>query len=459
MRLGMGRLTAAVSVGLCGFGLLGASSALAEETKTFGYTGEEQAFNVPAGVTSVHVVATGAPGAAGLSTTEHESLGGLGAIVSGTLAVTPEETLYVEVGGPPAGGDCYFELRCVGGFNGGGTSFFGGGGGGASDVRTISIGAEPSPGNKASLESRLLVAAGGGGGSEPGVSLCFPEPFGGNGGNAQESGGDGGVCAAGEPGRGGGAGKETAGGAGGSELGEAGSLGVGGDGGSDQGGAGGGGLYGGGGGGETNFRYEEEEEEGEGSGGAGGGGGGSNLVPAGGGSGIAKAGEEPSVTISYTPVSLPECAGNTGSITLSPGLTDTAVYQSAKVKGTLTGCTDEAFTEAKYTASLTTASKVSCSALTGSGVPMFGSVKYRWSPKVRGKTTSTLTLPLTETAGTAFSSALETGPYSPAGLVGTVSESYTGGSLCGVPHGSYKHQVITAVRKGTFTGSAVTFHE
>ena len=41
---------------------------------------------------------------------------------------------------------------------------YGGGGGGASDVRTVSIGAEPSPGGELSLESRLLVAAGGGGG-------------------------------------------------------------------------------------------------------------------------------------------------------------------------------------------------------------------------------------------------------------------------------------------------------
>ena len=91
---------------------------------------------------------------------------------------------------------------------------------------------------------------------------------------------------------------------------------------------------------------------------------------------------------------------------------------------------------------------------------MFGAVKYKWSPKPRGgATTSTLTLPLTETAESAFSSALETGPYSPTTLAGTVSESYTGASTCGVPHGTYKHQVITAVTRGTFTGSAVTVDE
>ncbi len=40
---------------------------------------------------------------------------------------------------------------------------------------------------------------------------------------------------------------------------------------------------------------------------------------------------------------------------------------------------------------------------------MFGAVKHKWSPKPRGgTTTSTLTLPLTETAGTAFSSGLDT---------------------------------------------------
>jgi hypothetical protein len=56
----MGRLRAAgVVVASCfGFGLLGSGSALAE-TQEFKSTGAEQEFKVPAGVTSVHVVAVG----------------------------------------------------------------------------------------------------------------------------------------------------------------------------------------------------------------------------------------------------------------------------------------------------------------------------------------------------------------------------------------------------------------
>jgi hypothetical protein len=263
--------------------LLSSASALAE-TKTFSSTGKEQEFKVPAGVTSIHVVAIGSAG----GTNAKSAAGGLGAIVSGDLTVKPEDVLYVEVGGIP--------------FNGGGSSEGGGSGGGASDVRTVSIGVAPSPGNKASLESRLLVAAGGGGGG--GNDMFVEACAGGRGGNAEEKGANASDCkgidAKGKGGEGGGAGEASKGGAGGkgyfleeleppssSRTGKEGQLGVGGAG----AGGGGGGLYGGGGGGTQGAL-----------GGNGGGGGGSNLVPKGGAFvGTAKSGEEGSVTISYTP--------------------------------------------------------------------------------------------------------------------------------------------------------------
>lgn len=290
----VGRLrVAGVVIACClGSGLLTASNALAEETRTFVYTGKEQPFTVPVGVTSVHVLATGASGAEGLSIFTDESPGGLGAKVSGNFAVTPGQVLNVEVGGAPNGGaKCYPGVQCLGGFNGGGKSVFGGGGGGASDVRTVSIGAEPSPGNEASLESRQLVAAGGGGGGAENPPFCLPPfPAGGHGGNAQEKGGDGQSCDPPLFGHGGGAGTGAEGGAGGSEFAAQGGFGTGGGGLNENGGGGGGGLYGGGEGGDL------AEEVGA----AGGGGGGSNLVPNGGTSAIAEAGAEPSVAISYT---------------------------------------------------------------------------------------------------------------------------------------------------------------
>jgi hypothetical protein len=274
-RFGIGLLVSVVAL------LLSSASALAE-TKTFASTGKEQEFKVPAGVTSVHVVAIGSGGA-------HASgAGGQGAIVSGDLTVKPEQVLYVEVGGVP--------------FNGGGSSSESGSGGGASDVRTVSIGAQPSPGDEASLNSRLLVAAGGGGG---GNADTTENCAGGRGGNAEEKGANGENCGL-PPGEGGGAGEAKKGGAGGTGYGGslpfspanggAGKLGVGGGSG-QRGGGGGGGLFGGGGGGTQDIEVLEPPT----SAGDGGGGGGSDLVPEGGTFvGTAKAGEEGSVTITYT---------------------------------------------------------------------------------------------------------------------------------------------------------------
>src|SRR4051794_31510067 len=130
-------------------------------TRSYSPTGAEDTFEVPLGVSSIHVVATGAPGAEGA----RGGLAGSGAQVSGNLKVVPGQTLYVEVGGAPTNvaGNCNV-VACIGGFNGGGSSFnlggssgLGGGGGGASDVRTESSSLSTS------LDSRLIVAAGGGG--------------------------------------------------------------------------------------------------------------------------------------------------------------------------------------------------------------------------------------------------------------------------------------------------------
>ncbi len=226
---------------------------IAQTEANFSYTGAAQTFTVPAGVTSIHVQATGAPGGS------FADSGGFGDVVTSDVSVIPGEVLYVMVGGVGVsvqGDDTTGE---AGGFNGGGdggsgAGDVGAGGGGASDIRT-----EPN-----ALDSRLLVA-GGGGGAGATCTSC-----GGQGGNAGQPGttGDGG-------GAGGGAGTSAAGGTGGtggtSGKGDDGSLGNGGTGqtgiSSDAGGGGGGGGYNGGGGG--------------GEGGDGGGGGGGSSYSAG----------------------------------------------------------------------------------------------------------------------------------------------------------------------------------
>ena len=245
----------------------GMAVASGSATRTFAYTGGEQMFAVPAGVSSISAIAVGAAGGSAAAVA-----GGNSAQTSGVVPVAPGSVLYVEVGG----------LGCNGGAPVVGSA---GAGGGASDVRTVSIAALPFCGaqSSASLSSRLLVAAGGGGAGQAGG-------LGGAGGSGGPAGADGATAGGG----GGRAGTVSAGGAGGAggilaASGASGAPGSGGVGGSasspvdGSGGGGGGGLFGGGGGGAGP--------------GGGGGGGGANLVPAGGSTGVA--GGPPSVAITY----------------------------------------------------------------------------------------------------------------------------------------------------------------
>jgi hypothetical protein len=258
-----------------------APSACLTGSASFVYTGNEQCYTVPAGVTSVHVTAHGAAGGAAVSP------GGNGALASGNVAVTPGETIYVEVGGTGSAGGTSTATPA---FNGGGSAFSnfgldnGGGGGGASDVRTTSCAATcVSGGDATSLGSRLVMAGGGGGaGGNGNVGTGGAGGAAGtdNSGGAQAGG-------AGTAADGGGPGTQSAGGTGGVQTsgsgvgsgttGADGALGAGGRGGQSTtinvtafGGGGGGGDFGGGGGGAVGF-----------GGSAGGGGGGSSHGPAG----------------------------------------------------------------------------------------------------------------------------------------------------------------------------------
>jgi hypothetical protein len=253
-------------------------------TCTFSSTGSEQTFAVPTGVSSVSAAAVGGRGATGAGTDPGSSggAGGFGAQVTGDLAVTGGETLYVEVAGNGAGQ--------TGGFNGGAGSgaaaCIGGGGGGASDIRTSSSSAGGSSG------SRLLVAAGGGGGGGGTSLICgFDTGPGGGGGSAGQPG-------TGVAGGGGGAGTATAGGSSGTAEAGCGGCVAGGQGVLAAGGAGAGGGMAGGGGGGGYFGGGGGGEGGGAIGGGGGGGGGSNLVPAGGSAATDTTGT-PSVSISY----------------------------------------------------------------------------------------------------------------------------------------------------------------
>ncbi len=207
-------------------------------SQNFNYTGSQQTFVVPAGITELNIRAAGASGGS------TGSSGGTGANIESSIPVTPGETLYIYVGGTTA--------TNTGGWNGGGNgnSATTRGGGGASDIRR--------GGN--ALADRVVVAGGGGGRGTTTSGAA------GNGGNP-----DGSSATTARPGFGATTIAGGAAGSGGSST--AGSLGQGGNGGSsagDRGGGGGGGIYGGGGGGAGSLT------------GGGSGGGGSSLIPTGG---------------------------------------------------------------------------------------------------------------------------------------------------------------------------------
>jgi Glycine rich protein len=203
------------------------SAAQAAITQSFTTPGTST-YIVPIGVTQLSITAVGAAGGPWCA----NGGGGRGALVSGSVPVSPGEQLTVSVGG--VGATC--AATNAGGVGGGGSSdTFAGGGGGASGV---------SAGPGAATPGSELVVAGGGGGAGAG---------GGAGGDAGAAGVPAVIGTAAQPG------SETAGGAGGIDLGgfngtgANGAFGLGGAGGSGVlsgtgGGGGGGGYYGGGGG-------------------------------------------------------------------------------------------------------------------------------------------------------------------------------------------------------------------
>ena len=185
--------------------------------QTFSYTGSQQTFTVPSGVTSISVDMTGGSGGYYQSNTTSYGKGGR---VQATLTVISGSTLFIYVGGSGSG--------VTGGYNGGGTTtptgsnWRGSGGGGASDIRS----------GGTALTDRIIVAGGGGGGN-------------GSNGAAGHGGGLTGGDASGR--YGGKGGTQSAGGDGyGNQVyGPDGSLGVGGNGTTYAAGSGGGGYYGG----------------------------------------------------------------------------------------------------------------------------------------------------------------------------------------------------------------------
>lgn len=215
---------------------------------TYTYTGGQQNFVVPAGVSTVIVECWGAQGG-----TVQGYDGGQGGYAKSQLGVAAGETLYLFVGGQGASG--------AAGYNGGGVaqSSNGGGGGGGSDLRQ----------GGTALANRKCIGAGGGGAG------WYPSNQNGGGGGGVGGAGGGTSGLEGQGNYRGYGGTQTAGGAITNNRNDgqtAGSLGQGGTGGSLGGGGGGGGYFGGGGG------YYHDANGGTAPGTNGGGGGGSSYA-------------------------------------------------------------------------------------------------------------------------------------------------------------------------------------
>ena len=146
-------------------------------SEAFGYTGSPQVFTVPAGVTSLLVVADGAQGGADANEVASGNAPGWGGQQSENLLVTPGEQLTLIVGGAGQDGDA-MGVYGAGGYGGGGIGADGGGGGGGGTFVYSSSGI-------------LELAAGGGGGAGGDAGDGDVGGDGGNGGGKQGA-GDGG---------------------------------------------------------------------------------------------------------------------------------------------------------------------------------------------------------------------------------------------------------------------------
>jgi YVTN family beta-propeller protein len=144
-----------------------------------------------------------------------------------------------------------------------------------------------------------------------------------------------------------------------------------------------------------------------------------------------------------------ECASNTGTIKLSPGIRETPAVQTVKLKGVLSGCEGEGFTEVTYKATIKTSVAASCSSLKEPSTPSGGSGKFKWNPKKAWATPGVLSLALTEMPGAVFSGETESfrGGWNLT-LAGSVDEHFENAENC----------ASKALKKGTLTGSGVALN-
>ena len=263
---------------LASFGAQGAQTACTPQAgftacTQFSYSGVDQTFTVPAGITTLNFKAWGAGGGGSISNTYGNGSAG-GGYATGNLAVTAGSSLTVVVGGggsaaalSAVAGNSAYGGGGAGGSATGGTPHVGGGGGGRSAMVLSGTERLTAGGGGGAVVDQAYdtfpVAGAGGGttglaGSNYAPAGCGAAGGSGGQGGSSGSGGAGGVSV--ETARNGLAGTARQGGAGGNGVPFASSTG------NSGGGGGGGGYYGGGGGnGDSNFNCGSQTAGGGGS--------------------------------------------------------------------------------------------------------------------------------------------------------------------------------------------------
>ncbi len=145
-----------------------------------------------------------------------------------------------------------------------------------------------------------------------------------------------------------------------------------------------------------------------------------------------------------------------GTIKLSPGLTNTPTVQNVQVKGTLSGCesSERDMTEGKFQAHFKTAEAISCATLTSEGVGAAAEENkliIKSKPKDGGNPMGTASLLILEGEGALSGTITSEGPFFEDTVSGALTQAYTGGPTCGiVPEHKKKAK---KVNKGTVSGT------
>ncbi|HXD54677.1 MAG TPA: hypothetical protein VN618_07985 [Solirubrobacteraceae bacterium] len=153
------------------------------------------------------------------------------------------------------------------------------------------------------------------------------------------------------------------------------------------------------------------------------------------------------------------CAGSTGTIKLSPGLSETPKAQTITVKGALSECEGPGAPErGMFTVKERTSEEVTCSYLQSTSLEATttaGSLSVKWLPAEEGGSKGALTVPVSEVSMVGISGSLAGGPFAEATPVksASIAESFP---QCGVPEG--KKGKIKPVKSGAFSTGEVQFH-